>query len=94
MLGAADDLAALYADLGETVCRLNGAPDFLAMSGIADDDVFGGATSTDRQIRYMAGTTLFAGESLVIDGRTYKVTKSPPRRMLDGREFVADLVLA
>lgn len=92
MIWPAEDLDALYADFGETVSRSNGAADFLAIDDTEDVDVFGTGTTTDRQLRYQASTTLVADEVLVIAGESYKVSKAPPRRLLDGRECVARMV--
>lgn len=92
MDSAREDIDALYADFGDTVCRQNGAPSFLALWGAEDVDTFSTGTRNEHTIRYPAEVELSEGEIVAIDCRTYKVPRTVPRRINDGRELVLELI--
>ena len=82
--------AAVYATLGEPVTPAAGAA-FSGILAIADAGVFDAVQAGEIELRYSAAAaTLQRGDVLQVRGQSYRVAE-PPRRVGDGREWVATL---
>ncbi|MBL8444786.1 MAG: hypothetical protein JNK52_12130 [Zoogloeaceae bacterium] len=91
MIDVAPHLDAIYATLGEPVTPAAGAV-FNGVFSVADIDAFGAAQVGDYTLRYPAGAiALQRDDVLTIRGQLYQVA-SHPRRVGDGREWVAELM--
>lgn len=85
------DIDAIYATLGEPVTPAAGAV-FNGVFSVADLDAFGSTQVGDYSLRYPAGAAaLQRDDRLTIRGQLYQVA-SHPRRVGDGREWVAELM--
>lgn len=85
-----DDLPIFYSDLAEYAAHAGG--NFYVFLNDAEPDVFGNGRVSTHRIRYQKATQLAKGDAVTIDGIVYKVSDLP--RLINGREYTADLVRA